>query len=618
MAVINVLSPLVADMIAAGEVVERPGSVVKELLENAVDAGARNVTVELRGGGATYIRVTDDGCGMSPDDAGNCFLRHATSKLKDADGLSAIGTLGFRGEALAAVSAVSRVELLTRQKGAASGTRVVVRGGDIEQMSECGCPEGTSFTVSDLFYNTPARLKFMKSDRAELSHCVNLAMKVALGHPEISVRCLHDGKEDFFTPGDGRIQSAVYSLLGRDMAGDMLSCEGGSGDVDVVGYVSSPRAGRGNRAMQFFFVNGRAIKSATLQAAVEQAYKNTLLTGRYPSCALYISLSPGQVDVNVHPTKNEVKFSREGAVFDAVYHTVLSALESERETAQITLSRSTEKKLNTELLHKSVPSGAERRNWVQPQTAKPVAVPPLFKTPSMPQSTVAVHSSAPMYRSSAPVTPAPKPAVPTAKLVTAAAQTKPAEEPKHGERSFRVLGEVMNTYIVVDLGDSMLLIDKHAAHERINFDRLKAQQNGVMAQGLLVPVPWHASAEERELVSANAKLLSKLGFELEPYGDEDMVIRAVPADMDAAEAVSAMEEICEKLARGGQDLAQDRILQTIACKAAIKAGWTTDLAELEALAKRVISGEIRYCPHGRPVATVLSRTELDKKFKRIV
>ena len=622
MAVINILSPLVADMIAAGEVVERPGSVVKELLENAVDAGAKNITVELRGGGTTYIRITDDGCGMEPDDAGNCFLRHATSKLKDARGLEAIGTLGFRGEALAAISAVSRIELLTRPKGAPEGTRVLVEGGEIREMGPWGCPEGTSFIVRDLFFNTPARLKFMKSDRAEGSHCVQLAQKVALGHPEVSVRCLHDGKEDFFTAGDGRQQSAVYSIFGRDMAMNMLECRGGGLEVDVTGYVSSPAAGRGNRAMQFFFVNGRAIKSLTLQAAVEQAYKNTLLVGRYPACALYISLSPGLVDVNVHPTKNEVKFSQEGRVFDAVYHSVKNALEAERPTAGIHLSASTEKKLAADILHKPRPVSPDRARPVMGRTDPP----PLFratlhtapaKAPAAPVPAAPVlHSPAPVYEKSRTVmVPAPG-RMPEEK--PAPERSVPMKETPWVQNPWRLLGEVMNTYIVAETDEGMLLIDKHAAHERAIFDRLKARGGQSMSQGLLLPVTWRPDGESRDVAEAHRQLLEELGFELEAYGQEDMILRAVPADIDAADGPAALEEICEKLKKGGTDLGRDEVLHTIACKAAIKAGRSSDPRELMALAERVIAGELRYCPHGRPVATLITKTELDKRFKRIV
>ncbi len=629
MAVINLLSPLVADMIAAGEVVERPGSVVKELLENAVDAGAKNITVELRGGGATYIRVTDDGCGMSPEDAGNCFLRHATSKLRDAEGLAAIATLGFRGEALAAIAAVSRVELLTRPRGAAEGTRVLVEGGDIKEMSPWGCPEGTSFVVRDLFFNTPARLKFMKSDRAELSHCVLLAQKLALGHPEVSLCCLHDGKEDFFTPGDGRLESAVYSLLGRDMAQQMLRCEGGAAEVDVTGFVSSPAAGRGNRALQFFFVNGRAVKSLSLQTALEQAYKNTLLVGRYPACVLHIRLSPAAVDVNVHPTKNEVKFSQESRVFEAVYHSAKAALEAERPTAGIELSLGTSKKLagaDTELLRRPQPkSPAQAKPSMGYAPPAPKAAPPLFgggTRPSRPSAELELRSPVASYGTSRSVprpagyTGAPRPAAPSAGEPKRSESAPSA--PKAAASPWRLLGECMNTYILAETEQGLLLIDKHAAHERLLFDRLKAQPQAVMSQTLLLPQPLRPDGESRELLEKNAALLASLGFELESFGEEDMILRALPADIDAADGAAAVEEICEKLRRGGEDLARDKILQTVACKAAIKAGKSSDARELALLAEKVIAGEIRYCPHGRPVATLITKTELDKRFKRIV
>ena len=329
MAEINILSPHVADMIAAGEVVERPASVVKELMENAFDAGAHAVTVEIKNGGATSIRVADDGCGMAPEDAGIAFLRHATSKLKDEHGLEAIGTMGFRGEALAAISAVSEVELSTKRRGDDSGTAMTLTAGEIQDMGETGCPDGSVFTVRNLFFNTPARLKFLKSDRAEASACVQTALRCALGRPEISVRLIRDGQEEFFSPGDGRGESAVYSLLGRELAKDLLPCEGEDADLRVHGYVSSPAAGRGSRAAQYFYCNGRYIRSQLLQSAVEQAYKNSLLVGRFPACVLWLELSNAAVDVNVHPAKTEVKFSQEKRIFDLVYHAVLSTLSRE-------------------------------------------------------------------------------------------------------------------------------------------------------------------------------------------------------------------------------------------------------------------------------------------------
>ena len=323
---IQILSPHLADLIAAGEVVERPASVVKELVENAFDAGARTVTVELRGGGATYLRVTDDGCGMTPEDAGIAFLRHATSKLHDAQGLEAIGTMGFRGEALAAISAVSHITLTTRRRGAPGGTHMTLDAGEIQDMYETGCPEGTTMIVRDLFYNTPARRKFLKTDRAEGAACAAAALRCALGRPDVSVRCIRDGEELFFSPGDNKLDSCVYSLLGRELAKTLLPCEGEVDGVRVHGFISSPAAGRGSRAQQHFFCNGRWIRSAALQAALEQAYRNTLLVGRFPACVLYVELSCAAVDVNVHPAKTEVKFLSEREVFDAVHYAVLSTL----------------------------------------------------------------------------------------------------------------------------------------------------------------------------------------------------------------------------------------------------------------------------------------------------
>ncbi len=603
MAVINILSPHVADMIAAGEVVERPGSVVKELLENAIDAGAHNITLELKGGGATYIRVTDDGCGMAPDDAGNCFLRHATSKLRDERGLEAIATMGFRGEALAAIAAVSRIELLTRRAGDEAGTYVSVSGGDIMDMHPAGCPKGTTFTVRDVFFNTPARLKFMKSDRAEGAWCMQQAARVALGRPDISVRCVKDGKEEFFTPGDGRAESAVYALLGRPVALSMLPAEGENEGVAVTGFVSSPAAGRGSRAMQFFFVNGRAIRSQSLQAAVEQAYKNTLMVGKFPACVLYITMSPGAVDVNVHPTKNEVKFSSEKRVFDAVYYAALNAVQGEKPTLQMDLSRSTEKKLAPQSYGRTVETPGQtamelhspRVRYGAPRTAPRTGVSPI-----------------PHRQPVQPVRPRPSKAEVQARQVDITEKTVPAES-----APVRVAGEILRTYILAEQGDKVLVIDKHAAHERMIFDRLKAQDRQIMSQALLQPQTWRPGPEGMELLSANGDLLNELGFELEPYGDEDVIVRAVPEDLDPGQLAAALEEICEKLKSGGRDLARDSVLQTVACKAAIKAGWDTDPAELLALAEKVASGQIRYCPHGRPVSVTLTKKELDRQFGRI-
>ena len=622
MSVINILSPHVADLIAAGEVVERPASVVKELMENAIDAGARNISVEIRDGGRSLIRVTDDGCGMSPEDAGVAFLRHATSKLRGARDLENIATLGFRGEALAAISAVSKIELLTREKGAASGTRVLLTGGDIEEMGPAGCPEGTEMRVRELFFNTPARAKFMKSDRAEGGACAASALRCTLGHPEVSVRLVREGEEVFFSPGDGQIQSAVYALLGRENAANLLFCRGESDDIRVEGCVSAPHAGRGNRAMQFFFLNGRAFKSLTIQAALEQAYQNRLLTGRYPGCALYLTLPYGRVDVNVHPAKTEVKFTEEKKVFDAVYYAVLSALEGERKTAEITLSAGTRKAAQPrEDFYKKMP--AEEYRASAGKQSRPAAPSGVQQRMDFSQSGVlSLRQDAPVYGSSRMTPRVEIPRVPARRETEPVPETSRTETPpaitEASAPEFRVIGEAMNTYILVEEGESLLLIDKHAAHERMIFDRLQAQGGEVMSQTLLAPVTFSPGAEDVALLLENAALLGKMGFELEPYGRDSVILRAVPADLGGSET-ALLEELCEKFRRGGgRDNRRDEILHTVACKAAIKAGWDTDDRERRVIAEKVLSGEIRYCPHGRPVSVRLTKKELDKQFMRLV
>lgn len=643
MPVINVLQPHVADMIAAGEVVERPASVIKELVENSLDAGAKNITVEIRGGGATYIRVTDDGCGMAPEDAGVAFLRHATSKLHDEKGLEAISTMGFRGEALAAISAVSKIELSTRRRGDASGTRVVLEAGDIQEMFAAGCPDGTTMTVRDLFYNTPARLKFLKSDRSEASACQLAALRCALGHPEVSIRFIKDRNEEFFTPGDGKQESCVYSLMGRDMATQMLRCTGENNGIRVTGFVSSPAYGKGNRSAQFFFCNGRFIKSQLLQAAVEQAYKNTLLTGRYPACALYIELGYGSVDVNVHPAKTEVKFSEERKVFDAVHYAVLSALAGERQTAEIKLSESTKKAVGAKPdFYQSMSAETFREGGyaapkpVQPQpaaaaTAVSALRPPVSAARPVQPVQMSLRAEPAEYETepkpeNSRILPEKPEKSETVPVFSQDMPAKAVEKPVQNVESrpipdHKIVGEALKTYIIVEQDDKLILIDKHAAHERMIFDRLKAQEREIMAQNLLIPVTIRPNGDDMDAITENAALLYELGFEIEPFGERELIVRAVPADMDAGDVPAAIEEICEKLRRGkcpDAQRARDEILHTVACKAAIKAGWDTHPKELEAVVDAVISGQVRYCPHGRPVSVTLTHKELDKQFKRIV
>ena len=651
MPVIHVLSPHVADLIAAGEVVERPASAVKELLENAVDAGARTVVLELRAGGRDYIRVTDDGVGMAPEDAGVCFLRHATSKLSDERGLEAIGTLGFRGEALAAISAVSRITLTTRRRGAAMGVRVEAEAGEIVSMEETGCPEGTTITVRDLFYNTPARQKFLGTDRSEGAACVQSALRTALGRPDVSFRCLRDGQEEFFSPGDGTAKSAVYALLGRDAAAGLLPVDTESDGVAVKGFVSAPGYCRGNRGAQYFFCNGRPIRSRALQAALEQAYKNTAMVGRFPGCVLYITLPNGLVDVNVHPTKAEVKFAKEKPVFDGVYYGTLAALGQKSApqamsgaplapetgsaaprgdffrtmdagTFRQTYAASPSRRTGGYPVRDSAPYRAASPAAPKPVSSAPVSVPVRTYTPDIPSGNA---PRSPVPAPETPVSPA-VPAAPVKKEIPAPETAETAPEQTVLDEAFRAepvryIGEALNVYILLEQGDRLLLIDKHAAHERILFDKMRLNEKPLMPQELLEPQPFNTDPDGAALLEENAALMARLGFALDAFGDTAFLIRAVPAQLDAASAVPLLEELVEKLREGRSLSASDvweRLAATVACKAAIKGGWVTEREELLSLAEKVLAGEVTHCPHGRPVMTVFTRAELDKRFGRIV
>ena len=627
---INLLSPHVADLIAAGEVVERPASVIKELVENAFDAGAAHVTVEIQNGGATMIRVTDDGCGMAPEDAGIAFLRHATSKLRDERGLEAITTMGFRGEALAAISAVSRIELYTRRPEDAEGTRMTLEAGDIRDMEATGCPSGTSICVRDIFYNTPARLKFLKSDRSEASACIQAALRCALGRPEISVRFLRDGREEFFTPGDGRIDSCCYALLGRDLVSGLLPVHSEDEGLKLTGYISSPAAGRGNRSAQFFFVNGRFIRSQMLQTALEQAYKNTLLTGRYPACVIYLEIRPGAVDVNVHPAKIEVKFSEERRIFNLLFQASVGTLNGEDSLKLRTVPEKAAPAAPAE----DRPEEALPRQKPAPQAEYRVPADTAPLPPAEPKGQAApAHAFAaeppdgvPARQQSLFASPAPEyrreNRLPPDRETEEKAVEKPVQNvdissaPEH-----KILGEAFKTYIITEVGEQLVLIDKHAAHERMNFDRLKSGRQPVMAQQLLSPQTLRLELGQMALLEQHGELLAEFGFELEPFGEHELIIRAVPADIRPDDARASIEEILEHLGSGGTpdpEAARDELLHTVACKAAIKAGWNTGPQERERIAEEVLSGRVKYCPHGRPVSVTVTRKDLDKLFKRIV
>ena len=673
---IQQLSSHVADLIAAGEVVERPASVVKELVENAIDAGASAIVVEIQRGGMGLIRVTDNGCGIAPGELPTAFLRHATSKLRSAEDLARIGTLGFRGEALAAISAVSRVDVLTRRPEDTVGAAIHGEGGHMGPVREEGAPEGTTIRVADLFYNTPARLKFMKKDSAETAAVAGLMQHMALSHPDISFKFIKDGQEALHTPGDGKLESAVYAALGREFAKTLVPVDGRGGDIGVRGFVTAPVNGRGSRSMQVFFVNGRFIKSQLLTAALEEGYRNQLMKGRFPGCVLEVTLPVTAVDVNVHPAKTQVKFAREHDVFDAVFHTVMDALDARggavtkpvsqpqqvqnprqdffqsmdaktyreqgnkpaapapkpafapqpaREEVRPAFSAQPVKQAepakpgwNTEWRSTAKVADSVQPIWPPRDTVKRAPTSALGQAPA---SVTAKPEPAPQAEKAAEPAPAPKPFVPAIPAVPAqqTAMELPGQETvMPQEAPWRIAGEVLHTYIICeDDADTLWLIDKHAAHERINFDRLLAAKEPPMRQTLLQPIAVEPGREDAALLLENLELLEQFGFGCEDFGDGAILVREVPADLDAADTAATLEEFAQNL-RSGRSLDEKReaLLHTMACKAAIKGGWTSDPTELKVLVEKVQSGEVRYCPHGRPVVVKVTKYELEKLFKR--
>ena len=643
---IQQLGSHVADLIAAGEVVERPASVVKELVENAIDAGSSAVTVEIQNGGMRLIRVTDNGCGIAAEELPTAFLRHATSKLRSEEDLARIGTLGFRGEALAAISAVSRVEITSCPRGG-TGASLRLEGGVPDEVRPAGAPEGTVITARDLFFNTPARLKFMKKDSAETAAVSGLVQHLALSHPEVSFRLLKDGAEALHTPGDGRLDSAVYAALGRDFARTLTPVKGRGGDTAVSGFVTKPLCGRGSRGMQSFFVNGRFIKSQLLTAALEEGYRNQIMKGKFPGCVLLVTLPVTAVDVNVHPAKTQVKFVREKEVFDAVYHTVLDCLAEDgtpKAAAPAPAQAAPPRQdfyqaMDTAAFHSQYAGGtpparpAEKkpaRGWdteqggtlrVADSAPRPGFAYASGRHQAAPRQTGPERPGQPSLPSkpAAPARPVPAPPRPFVPAIPAEPETgQMVMEPLRRETPWRIAGEVLNTYIICEDGQQNIwLIDKHAAHERVNFDRLMASKEPPMRQTLLKPLAAELSREDGALLLENLPLLEDLGFACEDFGGGAVLVREIPADIAPDHIASTLEELAEELRRGRSPAERrEALLRTMACKASIKAGMHSDEKELRTLVDRVQSGEIQYCPHGRPVKVKISRYELEKMFKR--
>ncbi|MBQ3000644.1 MAG: DNA mismatch repair endonuclease MutL [Oscillospiraceae bacterium] len=631
MAKIQKLSPHIANLIAAGEVVERPASVVKELIENAVDAGATQITVEARNGGMTFLRVTDNGCGMAPEDARVAFLRHATSKLRTEKDLDAIGTMGFRGEALAAIASVSRIDLLTKTPDSLSGTSLHLEAGEILEENEAGCPDGTTIIVRDLFYNTPARMAFMSSDTVEGGKVSAAVQLQALAHPEIAFRFLREDKEVLSTPGTGRLQDTVYCIYGKNGA-HMIPVDSQWEGYRVTGFVTRPTDARPSRALQTFFVNDRPVRSRILISALEEAYRNRLLQGKFPGCVIHLTLPLNAVDVNVHPAKTEVKFLNEKAAFHCIHYGVLAALNKAEDRPAVRFTQTAapvqevkpapkqesffrtmtpEEFKNFSAAVKDAPQPSPkaaaavaaavertplpplRENVILPIVQKPIPVPPAPPVPPMP-----------------PVPPVPR----TEPEMEQAELTMPAVQ------QWRYVGELYNCYILVEQGEDAFFIDKHAAHERILFEKLKKNQEAISSQTLLAPISCRLSPDNVGILLDNSTEIEALGFALEEFGDNTLLVRQIPMDLEESQISDALEQLATDLQKGRAekaDTVRDALLHTVACKAAIKAGWQTSQEELMVLVREVMSREdLKHCPHGRPICVSLSKKQLEKQFKR--
>ena len=657
---INVLPKNIADLIAAGEVVERPSSVIKEFLENSIDAGAKNVTVEIKNGGKTYIRVTDNGCGIEKDDVRKAFLSHATSKISSADDLDNIGTLGFRGEALASVAAVAKVELLTRTENEEVGTSYKIFGGEEVELAEAGCPVGTTLIVRDLFYNIPARMKFLKKDVQEGNYIASILENIAVSYPEISFKFIRDGKLNFSTPGDGNLKSAIYAVFGKEYTENLLPVEYEANGISVTGFTGKPTSGRGSRSGQHFFVNGRFIKSPMCITALETAYKNSIMVGKFPPCVIFINLPFSAVDVNVHPAKTEVRFFEEKKIFDAVYQGALNALTQDTRPKasfsvakafmpevvkgeQLKLNETPVAKVKTEIktetnqeikiqIKHEAQTEVKRESLTtpKPETVKPSEikstltlksneektidfleteyVKPQEKKLNISINTIGVASENEEVKEVMPVT-------------ENAEEKNVAVEEATKTPDFRIIGEAFKTYIFVELENKMLMIDKHAAHERILFEKFKSQQTSFQ-QMLLIPVTVNLSPDEYNAVLENKELLYKAGYDIEDFGDRCVKVNACPTELIDEDIVALITEVADYLTTNQKTVMPEKldwIYHSMACRAAIKAGNTTTDFEIKKFVEKLLQrDDIRYCPHGRPVMVEVSKRDLEKQFKRIV
>lgn len=652
---INVLSKETAQLIAAGEVVERPGSVFKELLENAIDSGATQIVAEIKNGGVKLIKISDNGCGIYKDDVKNAFLRHATSKLKTADDLDNINSLGFRGEALASICAVSKLEIITKSREEDTGSRFFVNAGVPGEFSDAGCADGTTIIVRDLFYNVPARMKFLKKDAIEAGICASIIDKLILSHPEISFKFIKDGKEIVKSSGNGKISSAIYSVYGKEFHSKMIPLNYDYEGVKVSGFVCKPEFSKTNRGMQNFFVNNRYVKVKIASVALEEAFKNLLMVGKFPCCVVYIDVSPKLVDVNVHPAKTEVKFVNEKSVFDAIYFAVKSAIMKDNEE-QFLLSSVSSEPFSKRLSDSSNSFSFEKNNNSEPTVNKiPEPLPKsssknfiskLFEKDS---DSVQTINEQPIKDENPPIIekknfeikPEIKPINPKIEEKIndnshekIQLENKPLKEDIKYEQvkmetpcdynlksSQKIIGEIFDCYIIVESENQMILIDKHAAHERLIFEKLKKNVHIDGSQALIKPAVVDLEKEKYSVIINNLNLLSEAGIEAENFGEGTIIIRSIPMYMSVSEIEDLVTEIADYIFENKKDLNPkklDWIYHNIACRAAVKAGKSCSVDEIKNLVNELSkNAQVNHCPHGRPIYVTLDKKFIEKQFGRI-
>ncbi len=650
---VKVLSKEISELIAAGEVIERPSSVIKELIENSIDSGADNITVEIKNGGISYIRVTDNGCGIDESDVPTAFLRHATSKISDAEDLDGICTLGFRGEALASICAVSRVEVLTRTSGSTYGTHYVIEGSEEILREQTGCPEGTTIIIRDIFYNVPARLKFLKKDVAEGNAAADITSKIAVSHPEISFKFIRNNRQDFITPGDGELYSSIYSIMGKEFAETLIPVNYELNNVKITGFTSKPIYGRPKRSFQYFFVNGRYVKTYVCTSALEEAYRNCIMEGKFPACVILAEISPSMLDVNVHPAKIEVRFTDERVVRDGIYFSVKNAILADSKPIEMRFNHHVPD--YTRPLPESYDTGkqlafaAPSVNEIPPaseNTFYGVAVKPVQlsdeireNVPDLPPVSVnmtysgsgneKIQTDIPYKSEGGNILvniPSEIPASSNFKYISPESFAAPVKEnvtePPGKEIFFRIIGEAFKSYIVTEIEDSIIFVDKHAAHERILFEKLKSGKQPLQCQMLLFPAEVMLPNEDFDALMKNKQTAETLGFSFEEKNGMAVLVNGIPGILDGCDVSDLVIELAHNFSTGQNNPMPeilDNMYHTFACKAAIKANDNNSLRELSEIVRTLLENEsIRYCPHGRPVMFKISRYELEKQFKRIV